>query len=142
MVIALVEQQRTTDIFGIVRYDTDAIEVRWSCVCNGLGVFAKRRIKKGEMITEYEGRECMREEIEKMADWEKTHVRVIAYRRSYTDGLRLPEPGRGVGSLINSGRNDNAKFKKKRNKEKIVIEATRDIGIDEEILIDYKWKLK
>jgi len=112
----------------------------------GLGLYSKIVFRKGQAITEYDG---------KIIDWDQakelrekkqaTHVRTLVSQFYCIDGLKKPLVGRGGGSFCNDSRGsgfaNNATFKKKYDsggiRDQVFIVAKRDIEPGEEIFVSY-----
>lgn len=114
----------------------------------GLGVFAATHIKKGDTITYYEGISITGVDLlPKKGDFTHTHLISLTKGTNSTilDGIRFPQLGKGVASLVNSCRGTDknanvclevyevAKLPKGR-----MLVALRDIESDEELLADYE----
>lgn len=111
----------------------------------GIGVFAKKFIPAGTRITNYEG-EWIQPTFGEGRHKGIMHTHVLSLSAmDALDGIRYPEAGRGVGSLINSslgtGIKPNARFItiNRVTKKGAYARATRDIQPDEEILIQYNY---
>jgi hypothetical protein len=110
----------------------------------GLGVFAKQFIPSGTRITTYEGRWIQPSfPIQKKTQLD-THVLSLSAMDAL-DGIRYPEAGKGVGSLVNSCRNTGRKASarfitiNRVLKKSAYLRATVDIQPDTEILVNYNY---
>ena len=120
----------------------------------GWGVFASEDILKGEIFTEYDGNTIDRSEAHNMRRRKRSsHLCSIDYRM-LIDGLRSPEKGRGLGSLINHSshffnaqfyRSDSLKLARLRDDTRkghisltrVWIKATEDIITGKQVLVNY-----
>jgi hypothetical protein len=127
--------------------DTSLAIVKPSSICNGLGVYAAVAISKGTTITSYTGITTMFGDREdKLRDWQKTHLKSLSKGTNAVvlDGIRYPQGGQGVLSLVNSyrgtGRRANVRLKSVPSplpNPFVHLVADRDIEPDEELLADY-----
>lgn len=134
-------------------FDTTLVTVKPSflwigdkLISAGLGVFALRTITAGTRITSYSGAWCQVDN-PPIRDWHHTHLLSLGATREPTDvldGLRFPQAGCGVASLINSCRGTtstaNVKFEKTNEVEtkSAVAISIRDIEAGDELLADYE----
>ena len=95
----------------------DRVYVRSSSI-HGKGLFARRKIRKGEFIGTFEGPPAKRD---------GSHVLWIYYGEEY-EGRR----GKNALRYLNHSKKANAEF------EDFDLYATRDIGANCEIVIDYE----
>lgn len=119
----------------------------------GLGIFASKLIPARTLITCYTGNTVSVGFVDRTkGNFFNTHLLTASYAMStQIDGLRYPQPGKGVASLVNSTvgidgkkmRSHNACFDDVQSENgldsKKVIRAVRDIQPGEEILISYVW---
>lgn len=108
----------------------------------GLGLFASRAFKKGELITWYDGdvRPVMWAVAAKPE--ELTHVRSLMMQEAVIDGLKKPLCCCGGASFANDARTTAAQSAKYFVKDVgafpcIVLKALRPIAAGEEILVSY-----
>lgn len=115
-------------------YVNPKIEVRKSKI-HGVGVYAKKGIKKNEVLEE-----C-HYIILKDAQWDKVPRPLWEYIFSWTN--ELPDSKAkaavvfGSGALYNSSSKPNADWETSVKKNRFIFFATRDIKAGEEILVDY-----
>lgn len=134
------------DLHGVYRDDGMAtIEVRTSSICDGLGVFAKRKIYKNDLITSYSAN-IMRADkapndsvyvLEKESNTKCKHREVYVGIHDLSDLKR-----RGVAQLVNdaispslTGRRNNSRFY--TMERGVYIQALCDIEPGEEIFVSY-----
>lgn len=134
------------DLHGVYRLDGMAtIEVRKSSICDGLGVFAKRKIYRHDLITSYSGHVMRADETPKDNAYvfEKESFADRKNREVYVGIAELSElKGRGVAQLVNdaispclTGKRNNSHFY--TNERGVYIQALCDIEPGEEILVSY-----
>lgn len=123
--------------------DSELVYVAKSAI-GGLGVFAKRLIPKGTRITTYEGRWFQTSFPIREKTQLDSHVLSLSSMDAL-DGIRYPEAGKGVASLVNSSRNTGIKpnglfiLINEVLKKTAYIRATKDIQPDTEILVNYTY---
>lgn len=107
----------------------------------GLGVFAAKKIPKGEVVTEYAG--CI---VPKNPDFPDDGIFTTPHFKSIAGGgihvihgLQRPICWCGVGSLLNSSSTPNCGWyrERERNKDRIYIISLAEIKEDTELLLDY-----
>lgn len=119
----------------------------------GLGIYAAKFIPARTILTCYTGHIVSRGFVDRTkGNFFNTHLITASYSMSTQyDGLRYPQPGQGVASLINSTIGVNGKKMRGHNacfddikgdsslKRRKVIRTIHDIQPGEEILISYVW---
>jgi len=131
--------------------DSTLVQVKPSKI-GGLGLFATTSIEEGKTITWYSGLYVPSPRSNKSAnDYKQTHLYSIVSGKTPfdIDGLRLPMPGMGVASLVNSSKGgshstSNCQFVRHRPKGDVgevtlSLVATRAIGVNEELLAEYSF---
>ena len=105
---------------------------------SGNGLFAKEPLKKGTVVTWYEGTamSCPR------ANRECHSPSFLATINHDTviDGNRVPTPGQGAAQFANHSYKPNAEFVRYQNpagKEFLVLKTKRDVAPGEELFINY-----
>lgn len=121
------------------------IVVDRSKICDGIGLFAQRFIRKGTPITRYCGRSTA--DHKRLTSVELSYTYMLCKRsgrRTYIVGNRNLKKlsGRGVGQLANdaihvevTGQRNNCVFIERGNK--VYVAAKRDIYPGEELLVSY-----
>lgn len=136
----------------------DGVELRCSGIPNaGLGLFATRAFRKNQWITVYEGNVVRRTEPHGNVF---THWYTLLWGDQILDGLRsdmCPEyldpndyfQGLGGGSFSNSSADDpkaknatDGRIAGAGSVDLVVLRATRDIAVGEEILWDYDFRFR
>lgn len=111
------------------------VEVKPSTISGaGNGLFAKRRFRRGEYITLYEGELLTR----RVAKLRPILTHMASREGIVIDGLKEPIRGRGGGSFANGARrvcDTNAQICAYLGL--LVLRARADIGIDSEIIVCY-----
>lgn len=135
-----------------------ALEVKDSKIpLAGRGLFARQRIAKGDLVTEYGGRLVYRAEAEQLrVCGQDTHLRAVTLGVQALDG-RVQEPvftdeyyaqNHMVGSYANQGTTNNTVYVPEGGSglihpyggvalDRVFLKATRDIEEGEEILVNY-----
>jgi hypothetical protein len=117
----------------------------------GYGVFAQQDIKKGALITSYEGIVLLFHEVLKLPEGSESHVRALESQHTYIDGFKgeyfasFDTPlWYGLGSVANDARDpskNNAQYWRRWNEKRATYEmylkALRDIKEGEEIYVSY-----
>lgn len=116
-----------------VYYRNPKIEVRRSPV-HGVGVFAKKPIKKNEVLEEDHF-------ILIKGDWHKlprlVQEYIFAWTKEMPDYKSKAAIVFGTGALYNSSPEPNADWQTDKQKKRFIYHATKDIKAGEEIMIDY-----
>jgi SET domain-containing protein len=147
--------------YGTLSFINQGLEVKTSNIEHaGMGLFARKLFKKGDIITEYDGDDITKEDAHMLIN-EYGIIR-CSHMRSYSnqgaqiviDGLREPINGRGGGSFINHkpkqhcncvfwepSRNIfyklNTETRTKLVLNRVFIRARQDIHINDELYIHY-----
>lgn len=121
------------DIFSMC-YDTSYIYVAFTNYNTRLGVFAKKFIPRGTLITEYYG--SLDKNIKHPSD-HRTHTLDISYKTRiiHIRGIQKPIWWCGVGSMIYSSDEPNCEFVKDKNYLRAYAKSKIDINIGEELLV-------
>ena len=135
----------------------NGVEVRLSNIPNaGFGLFTTKNFKKGDTITEYDGKIIdRRTALQLRSEHKDTHLVALTTQHSAIDGLKKPIHGRGGASFandINDTRRYNVVFCKTfkvipglqdtrtgdfSDLTRVFLKATRDIQNGEEIYVNY-----
>jgi SET domain-containing protein len=102
----------------------------------GLGVFASKEFKKGEIIETCPVTVFSSEDRKKIDNTALTH-----YQFSWGENEDQGAICFGYGSLYNHSHYPNAEFDTDMEERKIIFKAIKDILKGEEICIDYNWEL-
>jgi len=102
----------------------------------GLGVFAGKSFKIGEVIEECPVIILSKEDSDRVDTTALWHYRFV-WGDDETEGAICL----GYGSIYNHSHTPNAEFDPKYAERKIVFNALQDIAEGEEICIDYNWEL-
>ena len=133
------------DLSGVHGKETSHIYISQSSICSGRGIFARRFIPKGTIITKYAG------EVMPHSQTPKGNMYVLEMTEDFKNKDRAVYVGiedplqlhhKGVAQLANdaisktlTGRENNSRFIS--NKRGMYVEARRDISRGEEILVAY-----
>lgn len=118
---------------------------------SGMGVFTRKVIQKGTIITTVAGEKISIDEYERLSIMQSYKLRYTIFFNSKNIFQPLHEPvvGRGLGSFINNGGHNNAgknncKFSYSNKDDVVYVRTTKIVKAYHELFIPYgtgyKWK--
>ena len=116
------------------RSSNPGLHVYKSAIGDGKGLFATRAFADGELMTEYAGNEICSK-----LDAAKLHIQTHMNHCEglYVDGLKDPEPGKGMGSFAQHSPADKASAKVVRHGNTILLQCTRTVVPGDEVTLYY-----
>jgi hypothetical protein len=117
------------------------VDVAPSSIVNaGNGLYAGRNFAKSAPITWFEGEILAFADAVALSTEQRSHARTLTANCEVIDGLRTPIQGLGGASFANDGtfsQANNAQFHKLFVPDTVILRATCDIAVGEEIFVSY-----